>query len=325
MSIRKQINPEFLSGLDTVLDFTGPGGFNAIADLAMRRAKLGDLLSLGEFDPISLGVAITEVLTTGHRLVPDLIVRIYRRLDAVGIAPCIFFMHGGGMVMNSAKDEDFTASSLATEVRATVISVEYRLAPEHPYPAAMEDCYAALQWVVKNAQELAIDPDRIAVHGQSAGGGLAAGLALLARDRNGPSLAFQSLIYPMLDDRHQTYSSQKIVDIGIWDRAGSIEAWRWYLNNQDGLIEPEIYAAPARATDLSGLPPTFIDSGALDIFCDESISYASALLHANVPTELHIYPGAYHAFELFAPEADLSQQALHTRFAALRRGLRVLC
>ena len=198
-----------------------------------------------------------------------------------------------------------------------VVSVEYRLAPEHPYPAPVEDCYAGLVWMARHASELRFDPERLAVYGGSAGGGLTIATSMLARDRGFPALRFQMPIYPMIDDRNETPSSHEITDIGLWDRAGNIEAWKWYLG--DG--KPDQYAAPARAEDLTGLPPTFIDVGTVDLFRDEDITFAMRLMQAGVPTELHVNPGAYHAAEVFAPECELSGVIWARRIKALRRAL----
>ena len=193
-----------------------------------------------------------------------------------------------------------------------VVSVEYRLAPEHPHPAPVQDCYSALKWMAQNADELAFDLDRLAVVGGSAGGGLTIATTMMARDMGFPRICFQMPLYPMIDDRNETPSSYEIMDVGIWDREGNIEAWEWYLGGNPA----DDYAAPARAENLAGLPPTFIDVGELDLFRDEDIQFAARLIQAGVPTELHVYPGAYHASEVFAPEAALSKSIL-----ARRRGL----
>jgi len=174
---------------------------------------------------------------------PDISVRIYRPVGLDGPLPGIYFIHGGGMVLGTVAGEDATATLVCDEVKAVVVSVEYRLAPEHPHPAPVEDCYAGLVWMAEHADELGIDPERIAIHGHSAGGGLAIGTALLARDRSGPRLSFMMPIYPMIDDTNTTASSMEITDVGIWDRDANLEAWGWYLGGN----EADQYAAPARA------------------------------------------------------------------------------
>jgi acetyl esterase/lipase len=248
---------------------------------------------------------------------PDISVRIYRPVNATGTLPGIYYIHGGGMILGDVAGEDVAASTLCEQVGAVVVSVEYRLAPEHPHPAPVEDCYAGLRWMAGNTDDLGVDADRIAVYGASAGGGLTLGTALLARDRGGPAIRFMMPIYPMIDDRNETASSQEITDIGIWDRAGNIEAWAWYLGGKPA----DEYAAPARAVDVSGLPPAFIDVGTVDLFRDEDIAFAQRLMAAGVPCELHIHPGSYHAAETFAPDAALSRRIWGLRIDALRRAL----
>jgi len=247
----------------------------------------------------------------------ELVVRIYKPTGVSGSLPGIFFIHGGGMIMGSIETENNKAAMLCETIQSIVVSVEYRLAPENPHPAPVQDCYKALVWMTKNATELGFDTDRLAIVGGSAGGGLAIGTALMARDQEFPKLSFQMANYPMIDDRNETPSSKEITDVGIWDRKANIEAWDWYLGGK----KADEYAAPARAIDLSGLPPTFIDVGELDLFRDEDIEFAKRLLQAGVTTELHVYPGAYHASESFAPEAELSKQIWTKRIEALKRAL----
>lgn len=181
----------------------------------------------------------------------------------------------------------------------------------------MEDCYAGLVWTADNAAELGIDPDRLAIYGASAGGGLTIATAMLARDRGGPNLRFMMPIYPMVDDTNTTPSSHEITDVGIWDRDANLEAWGWYLGGKDA----DQYAAPARAQDLTGLPPAYIDVGTADLFRDEDITFVQRLIQAGVPCEFHINPGSYHASETFAPDAELSHRIRTMRIDALRRAL----
>ncbi|CAL9345488.1 alpha/beta hydrolase [Streptomyces albus] len=209
----------------------------------------------------------------------------------------------------------------ALDLDCTVVSVDYRLAPEDPYPAGVEDCYAALVWTAQHADELGIDTTRVAVGGENAGAGLAAATALLARDRQGPPLIFQALTYPMLDDRNDTPPAREFHAIPSWSRQHNDSAWRAVLGTKVGGPDVEPYAAPARADDLSDLPPTLIQVGELDVFRDEDITYATCLLQAGVPTELHVYPGAYHGWDAVAPQAPSSVQMRDERTTALRRAL----
>jgi acetyl esterase/lipase len=315
MSRRDLIHPEFRDPLDQLLEVM-PGGFNSIPDIVARREALAQVLAAMEVPP-NPNVTSEDRTVPGPEGAPDISVRIYRPVNAAGTLPGIYFIHGGGMCLGNVDGEDAVATMVCDQVGAVVVSVEYRLAPEHPHPAPVEDCYAGLVWMARNAAELGIDPDRIAIDGGSAGGGLTIATSLLARDRGFPAIRFQMPIYPMIDDRHETASSHEITDVGIWDREANIEAWNWYLG--DG--KPDQYAAPARAEDLSGLPPTYIDVGTMDLFRDEDILFAMRLMQAGVPTELHVHPGAYHAAEVFAVDTPLAQQIWARRFDALRRAL----
>ena len=315
MSRRDHIDPDVRGPLDQLLQLM-PGGFNAVADIVERRAAALQLLAALEVPP-NPNVVSADRAIPGPQGAPDIMVRVYRPVDATGTLPGIYFIHGGGMILGNMDGEDPVASTICERVDAVVVSVEYRLAPEHPYPAPVEDCYAGLAWMARNAAELRFDPDRLAVYGGSAGGGLTIATSMLARDRGFPALRFQMPIYPMIDDRNETPSSHEITDVGVWDRAGNIEAWKWYLG--DGKADQ--YAAPARAENLAGLPPTYIDVGTVDLFRDEDIAFAQRLMQAGVPTELHVNPGAYHAAEVFAPTAPLSERIWTRRYEALRRGL----
>ena len=208
------------------------------------------------------------------------------------------------------------------QLDAVLISVEYRLAPEHPNPAPIEDCYAGLKWVFANAKSLGINTEKVIVAGHSAGGGLSAGLSLLARDCGGPKIFAQCLIYPMLDDRMITASSKQFMNEGTWTGVNNVKAWEWYIPGHLSAKEVSIYAAPARATDLSGLPPTWIDVGGNEVFRDENAAYATKLAEDGNSCELHIWPGAWHGFDTFVPTAALTKSCLDTRLAWFKRILR---
>lgn len=271
--------------------------------------------------PVPDDVAVTDHLVPGPEGAPEVMVRTYRSARADGSGPGFFWIHGGGMVVGEVSMNDEYCTSIAHDLGIVVASVEYRLAPEHPFPAPLEDCYAGLRWFHANARDLGASPDRLAIGGASAGGGLCAGLALLARDRGEVPVIFQLLVYPMLDDRNETRSSHEIVDPKVWNRQSNEIGWNAYLAGRAGAADVSPYAAPARATDLAGLPPAHINVGDLDLFLDEDVAYAQAMQRAGVPTELHVYPGAFHASATFVSRAPLSQRWAADERAALARGL----
>ena len=317
MTIQNRIDRASRVSLEELLKAL-PGGFNAIADIKERRNTVDSLLRMmiAELPPIE-NVVMEDRNIPGPDGSPEVGVRIYKPVDVSGSLPGMFFIHGGGMIMGFIEGENLKAAMLCETIQAVVVSVEYRLAPENPHPAPVQDCYEALVWMSKNATELGFDPERLAIVGGSAGGGLAIATALMARDQEFPKLCFQMANYPMIDDRNETPSSKEITDVGIWDREANLEAWDWYLGGKPA----DEYAAPARVKNLSDLPPTFIDVGEIDLFRDEDIEFATRLLQAGVTTELHVYPGAYHASEAFAPDAELSKQIWAKRIEALETSL----
>ena len=252
---------------------------------------------------------------------PDVPIRIYSPANRTGSVPGLLYIHGGGFTLGNLDSEHAHCLHIVEEVGCVVVSVDYRLAPEHTFPAAPEDCYAALKWLAAHTEELGIDPARIGVRGGSAGGGLCAAVALMARDRKEVKLIFQMPLYGCLDDRHITPSSHQMAAKDMmWGRPASLLGWQAYLGaDHHGDVSP--YAAPARAEDLSGLPPTFMMVGELDLMRDENIAYATRLLQAGVPTELHVYPGAFHGFEGLVANADISIRAINEYTEALKRGL----
>jgi acetyl esterase/lipase len=236
---------------------------------------------------------------------PPLSVEIFSP-ETGGPHPCVLWFHGGGYLIGTASMDAHRLQAWAARFDCVTVSAEYRLAPEDPFPAAHDDAMEVLGWLVERADELGIDPGRIVVAGASAGGGLAAGVALAARDRGIP-LDGQLLFYPMLDDRQQTASSQW--EAPVWPPKANGFAWRAYLGAfYGGDVSP--YAAPARATDVRGLPRSLLIVGGADGFFDETMSYASRLAHAGVPTDLRVYSGAPHGFDLMAPDASVTQEAL---------------
>ncbi|PRY13945.1 alpha/beta hydrolase [Kineococcus rhizosphaerae] len=238
---------------------------------------------------------------------------VLRRRDHVGAGPGVFNVHGGGMVMGNRMTGISLVAPWVAAHDVVAVSVEYRLAPEHPDPVPVEDCYAALCWVGENADDLQIDPARILLAGASAGGGLAAGVALLARDRGGPNLVGQFLLCPMLDDRDATVSTHQFDGLGAWDRSSNLTGWTALLGERRASDDVSIYAAPARALDLSGLPPTYLDVGSAEVFRDETVAYASKLWEGGVAAELHVWPGGTHGWEAFIPGSVMAHTATAAR------------
>jgi acetyl esterase/lipase len=255
------------------------------------------------------GTGDVEALTLGS----GVRVRLHRPVGVEQPAPALLWIHGGGYVIGSAQQDDELCRRFARALGVTVAAVDYRLAPEHPYPAPLEDCYAALTWL---AALPAVDPARIAIGGASAGGGLAAALALLARDRGEVTPTLQLLAYPMLDDR--SGSTPENPNYRLWGPKSNRFGWAAYLGNAD----PKV-AVPARHEDLSGLPPAWIGVGTHDLFHDEDLAYASRLTAAGVPTQIETVPGAFHGFDLVVPKAAVSRAFFASQCASLRSALAV--
>jgi acetyl esterase/lipase len=276
-----------------IADLLANTPFPAVEASTLELFRGGDVFARPE---LSDKVERRDIVVPGD---PDISIRVHRPVGAKGALPCLYSMHGGGYVIGSNAMDDGRFDSWCQRFNMVGVSVEYRLAPETPYPGPLEDCYRGLKWVHQHHADLGIDPARIGIGGTSAGGGLTAGLALLARDRAEVPLIFQLLDCPMLDDRQATASSQ-LDGLLIWNRDSNAFGWKSYLGDLYGTNDIPIYAAPGRATDLSGLPPAYVCVGAVDGFRDEDVAYATRLNQAGVPTELHVYPGAPHGVELFA-------------------------
>ncbi|KPM35697.1 hypothetical protein AK830_g10881 [Neonectria ditissima] len=236
-------------------------------------------------------------------------------------SPAIFYAHSGGMICGNRFTGFKSVLRWGREVGAVCITVEYRLSPEHPFPAPLDDCYAGLTWVGEHLAELGIDPKYLMLAGQSAGGNLAAAMAMLARDRNGPSICAQLLDSPMLDDRMETNSSHQFVGEGSWSRGSNVTAWTAYLGSSAGTPDVSPLAAPSRATSMAGLPPAFICAGSAELFRDESIEYAQKLWAAGVQVDLHIWQGGFHLFDMLVPDHPGSKGSIETRAAWVRRVL----
>ncbi|WP_184676138.1 alpha/beta hydrolase [Saccharothrix violaceirubra] len=267
-------------------------------------------------------VVVEDRTVPGPEGQPDIVVTIVRPREAVENAPGLYLIHGGGMVLGT---RHFGIDGLIADVLefgAVGVSVEYRLAPEHPAPAAVEDCYAGLVWFAEHAAELGVDPSRIVVMGASAGGGLSAGVSLLARDRQGPAIAGQLLQCPMIDDRNVNVSTLQYDGLGAWDRNNNDTAWNAILGELRHTDDASPYQVPTRMTDLSNLPPAYVDVGAADIFRDEATDYALRIWATGGQAELHIWAGGYHGFAGFSPDALVSRAAAASRLSWLRRILR---
>jgi acetyl esterase/lipase len=250
---------------------------------------------------------------------------VFRRRNALPavLAPAVYFVHGGGMMVGDRFTGIGMLLAWVEEFDLVGVSVEYRLAPEHPDPTPVEDCYAGLVWLSENARTLGVDRDRLIVCGSSAGGGLTAGTALLARDRHGPTLLGEVLHCPMLDDRDDNESVRQFAENEFWNRRSNQTGWTALLGKRAGGDAVSQYAAPARATDLADLPPAYLDVGFAELFRDEVVRYADALSAAGVPAELHVWQGGFHEFDSAYPAAEVSKAAIATRTSWLRRLLAV--
>lgn len=316
MTDRSRLDPEATVSLDGLLQAL-PGGFNAIADINARRATVAGIMATVEV-PKNPNVEITEHIAPGPA--GEIKVRVYSPKNVAAPRPALVYIHGGGMILGSIDGEQGNAQMMCDQLGMTIASVDYRKAPEDPHPAATLDCFAAAKWVFANATSLGIDVNKIGIYGGSAGGGLTISVALKARDEGGPNFKFMVPIYPMIDHRNESHSSKLITDVGIWDRAGSIEAWSWYLGGQ----KPDQHSSPAIATNLKGLPPAYIDVGEMDMFCDEDLDFVKRLGEADVRVEFHLWPGVYHGAEIFAPDAPISKNIVATRLAGIRRLLELI-
>jgi acetyl esterase/lipase len=303
---------------DAVLEELLPGLRNApVIDIAGHLHEAREL-------PVCPFIHSADVTTKEYRVhthTAEILLRLYRPAgcdDAV--LPVIVWMHGGGYVLGSIETEDGFCEQIVTGTDSAVASVGYRLAPEYKYPAAIEDCYTALEWISTNTDTLNLDRNRIAIGGVSGGGGLTAALAIMARDRKGPHVMFQMPLYPMVDDRNETQSSREFTMTTMphaWNRENNIAAWHMYLGDMKREDVP-CYAAPARASDLSCLPPAYICIGTLDPFRDEVLEYAGRMLKCGVPVEFHLYPGCYHGFDAYCNTTKISRRARTEYLAALK-------
>ncbi|WNG24704.1 alpha/beta hydrolase [Cystobacter fuscus] len=314
MSSRHLVDPELLPVLDM---------FPA---LTLTREALPQQRAMGAQSLFAAPkVVVPEVETVERRVpgpagAPEVRVLVYKPRAAGERRPALLHIHGGGYILGSPDMSDARNVLLAKQLDCVIVSVDYRLAPETPFPGPVEDCYAALKWLHANADGLGVDTRRIAIGGESAGGGLAAALGLLARDRGEIPILFQWLLCPMLDDRTVVRDTSPLMGEFVWTRASNRFGWTSLLGREPGGEGISPYAAPARAESLAGLPPTFLNVGSLDLFLEEDIEYARRLASAGVPVELHVYPGGFHGFEMVG-QSRLGKQSQHDSTEALRRAL----
>jgi acetyl esterase/lipase len=317
MTTRPLVDPELAAMLDQIPTVELTEEIVKLVrarDQTMRSQKLPNL-------PTFPDIEVTERFVPGPEGAPEVRVLVYLPITVEGPRSTLLWIHGGGYILGTPEQEDLMVKNMVSTIGCVAVSVDYRLAPETRHPGPVEDCYAALKWLHTHTSELGVDPTRIAIGGSSAGGGLAAALGLLARDRGEIPLAFQLMIQPMLDDRTCTLAEpHPYTGEFIWTREANRFGWTSLLGQEPALPDVSPYAAAARAEHLEGLPPTFISAGALDLFLEEDLEYARRLTRAGVPTEFHIYPGAYHGFRMVA-DAQVTQTAARDQLAALKRAL----
>jgi acetyl esterase len=315
--VQHSYDPELAS----VLPFSVSLPFESIAEARrVEDERIADCLTADQERLASRPVAVEDLSVRWGAPVRDILVRIYtptaRRTSTVG---GLVFFHGGGYALGSLDSEHARCAQYADEAECVVVSVGYRLAPEHPFPAGFDDCYSTLLWVRDNGAQLGIDVGRIAVGGTSAGGGLAAAVALRARDESGPPIALQLLVYPTLDSRMASPSMDEFSDTPGWNSVFNRLMWRYYLADR---ADSHPYAAPALATAFHGLAPAAVIAAEFDPLRDEAVEYALALLRAGVSTELHVYRGTFHGFDVLAPFAAVSQRALTDQVLSINQALR---
>ena len=314
MTTKHLVDPEIIALLDMLpaLELT-PETLPQVR-ATFKEMSAQEMATLPEFPNIS----VSERYIPGPQGAPEVRVLVYLPKNVSAPTPALLWIHGGGYVIGNAELADPQVKSIVSTLGCAAVSVDYRLAPETPHPGPVEDCYAALKWLYTNASDLSVDATRIAIGGDSAGGGLTAALALLTRDRGEVPLIFQFLTYPMLDDRTVTADPHPYTGEYVWTAEANRFGWTALLGQEPGGTDVSPYAAAARAKNLEGLPPAFIAVGTLDLFLEEDLEYARRLMRAGVPTELHVYPGAFHAFPM-AADAKVTQAFMRDYMSALAR------
>lgn len=312
---RTPFDAELAPTLDTVPAYFTTLGPGSIAEFRAATARRPDVDELIAGRPVEIVDHVIEGYEGG-----EIVVSVFGRTDHKGSsAPGVYLLHGGGMIGGSRWALAPMLIHWVLEYGAVAAAIDYRLAPEFPDPTPVEDAYAGWLWFVGHAEELGFDARRALIGGQSAGGGLSAGTTLLARDRGGPMPVAQLLMWPMLDDRNESVSAHQVDGVGIWDRTSNATGWAALLGDRRGTADVSIYAAPGRATDLSGLPPTYVEVGSAEVFRDESVAFASRIWAAGGSAELHVWAGGFHGFQTIVPTAAVSRAGAQTRETWVRR------
>ena len=315
----ERLDPQLVGPVKMMLSMQGE---NLLDDIPAARAGSRKMMEMmKQYLPVIPGITAEDYRIPEPDGTAEITLRIYRPEGNDDYLPALYWIHGGGYIMGDIEQDDMSARQITLAADCVTASVEYRLAPENPFPIPLEDCYTGLKWLFEHAEELKIDTSRIAIGGGSAGGGLAAGLALLVRDRAEMEVCHQFLLYPMIDDRNVLPPDEEHPDALFWTRANNLIGWRSYLGREPGGENVVPYAAPARAVQLIGLPPAYIAVGDIDLFAEEDIEYGRKLITAGVPLEMHVYPGGCHAFDMMNPEADICRHFNDDFRRALRRAL----
>jgi len=316
MSVSKAgIDAESIAALEGFL-LQFPGGLNAISDLNKRRAALNSVTKkINEIEHSD--VEVRDIQAPSSEVGRSIPVRLYRAAKESNgsLQPCLIYIHGGGMIMGNLETGNLNCLNFARTFDISVLSIEYRKAPEFPYPAAIDDCIDAISWIVSNSELFNIDLANLGIYGSSAGGGLVLGTVLKMRDQGKNVFKYMLPIYPMIDSSNTSNSSLEITNIGVWDRSTNIDAWNWYLNGN----QADEYSAPAQAKNLAGLPQCYSDVGSFDLFLDENSSFFKRLSDAGVSTEFQVFQGAFHGSENLAPESELSRKIWERRLGAIER------
>jgi acetyl esterase/lipase len=310
------MDPEFASMVRMLFSTRSADEEPAPGDWRAKRAAADEF-----FITISQALTISRRVVSEDRWIPGyqgdpLRIRLYRPAAGTERNALVIYLHGGGMFCCSVETHDRLVRHYCARTGSAFLAVDFRFAPEHPYPASVEDIYAAVTWAAEHARELGVDPGKIALAGDSAGGGMAAAVALMTRDRQGPRIALQMLLYPMLDDRN-TIPDPELEPFVAWAYQDNALGWELLLGDRAGRSGVPAWASPARETDYTGLAPAYLEVGTLDIFRDETLRYAASLRAAGVPAELHLHDGVTHGFDMLAPRAAVSQRAFERRYQVI--------